>query len=922
MNDDPRLSRAEAALRDGRPGAALSLLGTAKGLRADRVRIEALQHHDPAGALPAVRRRARRVATTGDEVARLLEVLATPQAGTRREVMLLEAVEVARSPTLRARLMVGVGRQRARVTDTDDAERWLQRAEAVGVGDDARCDLEHLRGVIHLHRGEHEQAIVAFSRGLTWADDQPLDAVVLLRARARCWAAVDREEHAVQDYERAIELTEGRLALRRERAKLLNALGDLDRLRGDLDAAAERFHALLDMHVAHVNPVVYLNLALVEHARGRSRVALEHLRQVRLDRPRPFVALAHAVTHLVLRPTGQGVGARVLAVERALAHADHVDPDTMTALAEVLPSLEEPEHAARVARIVLHHARILVEPSFQARAEEALFRADIGLVGPYRVGERLGDGGSATVVRGVHLATGQEVAVKVLVEESADRLQAVELDAISALDHPNLVPLVDHGVVDHTASITSGWPPDAPWLATSLVDGGELRRTAPWSEVVGWLHDLLGALAHAHARGVLHLDIKPANVLHTADGLPLLTDFGIAARMGQARRLRAHTPDFAAPEQLPEQPAALGPWTDVFGLGATAWAWLAGRSPRRAPDRLDEVPLPAEARAWLHTATAVDPSHRFPDMATARAALPPRPTPPVVPATDRRERLAVRMRRGPPVPRLDETEALLDGVVDALAGEAPGHITTIAPPGTGHRELVRAAVQRRVESGRLRALWVDGDDLRAGLRALLGPTRHLATRPDVGDPDPLAAWLEGRSDDLTRALAELVRPVAVVRNSTGPTTRVPLPPRLVLIEVYESDTARAVGGRDTVGQLTRWLPELPSAALERVAAGSTYEAAVDHVRALVALGRIVDTATGPSLLPGSIPSRGEALGAVAATLGTPFTAWLGGRSGPWCPDPVPAEVNEALSTATRWGLAWRGTAGWWLSRALWATLRA
>ena len=280
---DPRVTRAAAALTDGHPDTALSLLGTARGFDADLLRIEALQFHDPAGALPAVVRRARKRATTGDEVARLLEVRARPHGGARRESMLHEALELAEAPTLRARLMVDLGHRRLVVTDTDDAERWLRRAEAEGVGSDAVCELEHLRGVIHLHRGQQEEAIAAFSRGLTQAGDRVLATILALRARARCWASLEREADAQSDYERALALTKGRAALREERAKLLNSLADMARLAGDLDGAARRFHALLDMKLPFITPVVHLNLALVEHARGDGARARHHLDQVFVD---------------------------------------------------------------------------------------------------------------------------------------------------------------------------------------------------------------------------------------------------------------------------------------------------------------------------------------------------------------------------------------------------------------------------------------------------------------------------------------------------------------------------------------------------------------------------------------------------------------------------------------------------------------
>jgi len=918
MSTSPdRVAEAAAALLDGHPRRALALLGDAVGRRADLVRIEALQHDDPDGELPEVQRRARRSARAPDDVARLLELMSRRYRGTRREVMLHSALEQAEDPGLRAQLMVHLGHRRLVVTDTQDAQRWLERAEAEGIPEEASSAAAHLRGVIHLHRGEHEDAIVHFSRSLTRAADAPLVATLALRARARAWASLDRLDKAQKDYQRALALTEGRPALLEERAKLINALADLARARGDLEEAARAFHALLALDIPFITPVVHLNLALVERDRGDVDAARRHLDLVALDGIRPFVVLAHAVTSLAVCPTGSDVGARVLAVERAVARNDHVDPDTMHTLAEALPALAEPEHRARVARIVLQHARVLMDPMMRGLAETTLGEAGVGLVGPYRVGGRLGEGASATVVRGVHLATRQEVALKVLDVARARRLRAVELDAVSDLAHPNLVPLVDHGVVDAAAGVTTGWPVGAPWLATSLVDGGAVEGTRSWEEVLGWLHDLLGALAHAHARGVLHLDIKPANILHTAAGEPLLTDFGIAARVGQRRRMRAYTPNYAASEQLAEHEGALGPWTDVYGLGATAWAWLVGASPRRAPS-VDA--LPDEAAAWLVRATADDPRDRFRDVAEAWAALPPRPTPRTLPSTDRRERLAVRMRRGPPQPAVDVVEAMVDRVVDVMDGGGAEELVARGRPGCGHRQVVRDALQRAAEAGRLRMMWVDGD-LRAGVAALVGPSDHLSGRPDVVDPEPLAAWLDG-GGDVSAGLAGLARPLLLVREGPTEPLDVALPPGMVVLDLFEDDHGPvlmpAPGSRETTATLRRWLPELPGRALEEVAEQGSYDEAVDHLRALAALGRVVDTADGPSLLPGRLPSRSMALGAVVGSV----PPWLVERPEPWCPDPVPDDVQPLLGRLLELGLARRGTAGWWLSRALWTAVAA
>ena len=99
---------------------------------------------------------------------------------------------------------------------------------------------------------------------------------------------------------------------------------------------------------------------------------------------------------------------------------------------------------------------------------------------------------------------------------------------------------------------------------------------------------------------LLHLDIKPANVFQRTDGSPLLIDFGAARQTLSSEGIKlppTYTPGFAAPEQY-ARPGQLGPWTDIYSVGATVYACLAGAAPQPAHERLENDQLVPARRAW------------------------------------------------------------------------------------------------------------------------------------------------------------------------------------------------------------------------------------------------------------------------------------------------------------------------------------
>lgn len=221
-------------------------------------------------------------------------------------------------------------------------------------------------------------------------------------------------------------------------------------------------------------------------------------------------------------------------------------------------------------------------------------------LGEFELQQRIAEGGMGDVWSGEHIVQRVPVAVKVLRprgtrDERFLRLFRREVRAVAQLDHPGIINIFDIGEVTPESARASegGVSAHSPYLVMDLVARGSLSDAkAPmrWSRLREILLGVLDALAHAHARGITHLDIKPGNIL-LADrpaGFPIrLTDFGIAsfrASLPSDDETVLGTPGYMAPEQLFGEWREFGPWTDLYALGCVAYELCSGRLPFESND--------------------------------------------------------------------------------------------------------------------------------------------------------------------------------------------------------------------------------------------------------------------------------------------------------------------------------------------------
>jgi serine/threonine protein kinase len=319
-------------------------------------------------------------------------------------------------------------------------------------------------------------------------------------------------------------------------------------------------------------------------------------------------------------------------------------------------------------------------------------------VGPYRIEEMLGRGGMGVVYRGTHEHLGRQVAIKELAPELTQQPEFKERFFAEArtqarLHHPNIVTVFDlleeQGEFFIVMEYVAGQTCDE-LLKESAGHGLGL------GEAAGIFSQVLAALDYAHSEGVIHRDVKPSNVLLTADGRVKLMDFGIALLVGDKRLTSSQasigTPIYMSPEQI-LRPREMDHRTDIYSAAIVFYEMLAGAPPFDAESMYEinklqiEAPppdlsirnpaVPAAVTAVVARALAKSPDERFMSagemLRAFREALPGATGVATVPSPAVSQPSGVS-QTGTPTPPLPQT-------VTPPAAAAPVHL-----PATGSRQ--------------------------------------------------------------------------------------------------------------------------------------------------------------------------------------------------------------------------------------------
>ncbi|MDZ7752401.1 MAG: protein kinase [Gammaproteobacteria bacterium] len=244
----------------------------------------------------------------------------------------------------------------------------------------------------------------------------------------------------------------------------------------------------------------------------------------------------------------------------------------------------------------------------------------------YKIERQIGKGGMATVYLATQQSLKRHVVLKVMEARSDDGAEFArrflnEGHLLAAVNHPNVITIYDIGITE-----------DFPYISMEYLGGqdltGRLATPMPPAMALDIVYQIAGALAVAHAKGIIHRDVKPANILFRDDGTPVLTDFGIAKHLGDTELTSTGTilgsPYYMSPEQV-EGKTVLDGRSDIYSLGVILYEMIMGRRPFEGESAINIVlqhlqspvpPLDRELRPYqplINLMLAKNRHERFPD---------------------------------------------------------------------------------------------------------------------------------------------------------------------------------------------------------------------------------------------------------------------------------------------------------------------
>jgi serine/threonine-protein kinase len=259
----------------------------------------------------------------------------------------------------------------------------------------------------------------------------------------------------------------------------------------------------------------------------------------------------------------------------------------------------------------------------------------------YQILDHIAKGGMSDIYRAYDLVNRRDVAIKIpdasIMGDPAqfERFQR-ELEVLNTLDHPAILK-----------GLGSGRYNRIPYLVTAFLDGRSLRDVVseqapmPVEQAAAIVRKIADGMAYCHANGIVHRDLKPENIMLSADGQPVIMDFGLALTKKAHRVTYSNlsstmgTPDYMAPEQIEGQRGDQR--TDIYALGTMLFEMLAGQTPfvgdsnlavmaqrmNKPAPRLDRLQpgVPVGLAAVAACCLQHNPERRYPDMAALGAAL-------------------------------------------------------------------------------------------------------------------------------------------------------------------------------------------------------------------------------------------------------------------------------------------------------------